>query len=188
MCQVIEMQRNIKQASSLPWWKLQLNMRIIFLYLKLSWTSSAISFLVVLLVTLVWKKREESYCEFCNIWIYIFSSTNLNTFEFMYHMYLGKMLRYIKKKSLVPWDIVIANIYQALLWARCCCWQKKKKKSTAWKLRIMFYMVDKTEDLSPGCSLSDSSERLLWRGEGEVRIYRSFCNKDEIVKTSKDYC
>ena len=67
MCQVIEMQRNIKQASSLPWWKLQLNMRIIFLYLKLSWTSSAISFLVVLLVTLVWKKREESYCEFCNI-------------------------------------------------------------------------------------------------------------------------
>ena len=67
MCQVIEMQRNIKQPSSLPWWKLQLNMRIIFLYLKLSWTSSAISFLVVLLVTLVWKKRKESYCEFCNI-------------------------------------------------------------------------------------------------------------------------
>ena len=31
---------------------------------------------------------------------------------------------------------------------------KKKKKSTTQKLRMMFYLMDKTEDLSPGISLS----------------------------------
>lgn len=44
---------------------------------------------------------------------------------------------------------------------------------------------------------SNSSEKLLQRGKGggkqgagreEARIYRSFCNKHQIVKTSKDYC
>ena len=44
------------------------------------------------------------------------------------------------------------------------------------------------EDLSPGGSLSDSSEGPLLRGEGGARIYRSFCNKDRVVRTSKDYC
>ena len=34
------------------------------------------------------------------------------------------------------------------------------------------------EDLSLEDSLSDSTERLLWRGEGGARICRSFCNKD----------
>ena len=38
----------------------------------------------------------------------------------------------------------------------------------------MFSLVDKTEDLSPGHSLSNSSERLLQRGKGGDRIERSF--------------
>ena len=49
----------------------------------------------------------------------------------------------------------------------------------------MFHLADETEDLSPGCSLSDSSEELLQR---EARIYQSFCNKDQVVKTLKGSC
>ena len=52
----------------------------------------------------------------------------------------------------------------------------------------MFYLADKTEDLRPGCSLSDSSEGLLQTGKGGDRIYMSFCNKDHEVGTSNDYC
>ena len=52
----------------------------------------------------------------------------------------------------------------------------------------MFYLADKTEDYSLGRSLSDSSEKLPQRGKGGTRAYRSFCNKDQVVRTSKDYC
>ena len=52
----------------------------------------------------------------------------------------------------------------------------------------MLYSVDKTEDLSLEDSLGDRSERLLPRGKGGARTYRSFCNKDQVVGTSKDYC
>ena len=52
----------------------------------------------------------------------------------------------------------------------------------------MLYLVDKTEDFSPGGSLSGSSEGLLQRGKGGARIYRSFCYKDQVVGTPKDYC
>ena len=48
----------------------------------------------------------------------------------------------------------------------------------------MFYMAD----LDSEDSLSDSSEGLFWRGKGGARIYMSFCNKNQIVRTSKDYC
>ena len=41
----------------------------------------------------------------------------------------------------------------------------------------MFYLVDKSEDLSPGHSISDNSEGLVQRGKGGARIYRGFCNK-----------
>ena len=61
------------------------------------------------------------------------------------------------------------------------------KKCTALTLRMMLYSEDKTEDLSPGHSLSDGSEGWLWRGEGGARIYRSFCNRDQLVATSKDH-
>ena len=37
----------------------------------------------------------------------------------------------------------------------------------------MFYLVDKTEDLSWGHSISGSSERPLRRGQGGARRYRS---------------
>ena len=37
----------------------------------------------------------------------------------------------------------------------------------------------------PGDRLSDNSEGLLWRGKRGVRRYRSFCNKDWVVQTSK---
>ena len=36
-----------------------------------------------------------------------------------------------------------------------------KKKCTTRKLRVMFYLVDKSEDLSLGCSISDNSEKLF---------------------------
>ena len=41
----------------------------------------------------------------------------------------------------------------------------------------MFYLVEKTEDLSPGDSFSDSLEGRLQRSPGGAWIYKSFCNK-----------
>lgn len=52
----------------------------------------------------------------------------------------------------------------------------------------MFYLVDKTEDVSPGHSMSDYSERLLWRGKRGAKKFRNFYNKDQVVRTSKEYC
>ena len=59
-------------------------------------------------------------------------------------------------------------------------------------------LIRQNGGLSRGHSNSNSSEKLFQRGKGgggelgsgreEVRIHRSFCNKDQIVKTPKDYC
>ena len=49
-------------------------------------------------------------------------------------------------------------------------------------------MGDKTEDFSPGHSFTNSSEDLLQRikwGVGEG--IQEFCNKDQVVRSSKDY-
>ena len=43
----------------------------------------------------------------------------------------------------------------------------------------MLYLAGKTEE---------TSERLLWRGKEGARIYKSFCKKDQVVKTPKEYC
>ena len=51
---------------------------------------------------------------------------------------------------------------------------------------MILYLADKTEHLSLEDRLSDISEGLLCRGKGEARIYWSFCNKDQVVQTSKD--
>ena len=48
----------------------------------------------------------------------------------------------------------------------------------------MFYLVDITEDTASQIALRG----LFQRGEGGARIYQSFCNKDQVVGTSKDYC
>ena len=56
------------------------------------------------------------------------------------------------------------------------------------KLRILFYLADKTEELSLGRNPSGTSERLLQRGKGGARINRGFCNKDQVGRTSRDYC
>ena len=43
-------------------------------------------------------------------------------------------------------------------------------------------------DLSPAGGFSHRSEGLLQKGKGGARTYRSFCNKDQVVGTSKDDC
>ena len=65
------------------------------------------------------------------------------------------------------------------------CRLKKYVQPKIWEL---FYLVDKTKDLSLGHSLSASSEALLQRGNGRARMYGSFCNKNQVVGTSKYYC
>ena len=45
------------------------------------------------------------------------------------------------------------------------------KKFTILMLEIMFYLVDKTEDVNLGCSISHSSEGWLQRGKGEGQSY-----------------
>ena len=50
----------------------------------------------------------------------------------------------------------------------------------------MFYFLDKTEDLSPGYNLSDSSETTL-KGLGRSQDVAVFAT-NQVVRTSKDYC
>ena len=52
----------------------------------------------------------------------------------------------------------------------------------------MSYLADKTEVLSLGHSISDGSKGLVRSGKGGSRIYMGFCNKDQVVRTSKVYC
>ena len=52
----------------------------------------------------------------------------------------------------------------------------------------MFYLEDKTEDLSLGHSISDNSEKLFQGnkvGAGHIGL---FATKDQTVGTSKYYC
>lgn len=52
---------------------------------------------------------------------------------------------------------------------------------------ILFYLMDKAEDVSHKDSLLDSSEGLI-QTVGRNQIYKEFCNKTQIVETtSKDY-
>ena len=52
----------------------------------------------------------------------------------------------------------------------------------------MFYSLDFLRTSSLGGGLSDCSDRLLWRGKAGARVYRSFCDKDQVAGISKDYC
>ena len=61
----------------------------------------------------------------------------------------------------------------------------KNEQPKSWELRFLCSLA---EDLSPGASLSDCYEELLWGDKGGARIYRSFDNKNQVVGTSKDYC
>ena len=57
------------------------------------------------------------------------------------------------------------------------------------KLSIMFYSVDKTEELSLGHSISDDSAEVICSKEAmEEPGYMSFCIKNQVVGTLKDYC
>ena len=72
-----------------------------------------------------------------------------------------------------------------------CHYWLKKKKFTIWmlKLSIMFYSVDKTEELSLGHSISDDSAEVICSKEAmEEPGYMSFCIKNQVVGTLKDYC
>ena len=62
---------------------------------------------------------------------------------------------------------------------------EKKKKIHSQVENYGGFLADKPKDLSQGHGISDSSEGLLQMGKGKVEIYRSFCNKDQVVRTSK---
>ena len=64
--------------------------------------------------------------------------------------------------------------------------EKKKKQNLEVKNDVLFSGL--AENLSPGSSLSSSSEELLWRGEWGASIYGNFCNKNQVAGTLKDYC
>ena len=62
------------------------------------------------------------------------------------------------------------------------------KKMHNLKAENYILLCGHSEDFKPRNSLSDSSEEVLWRNEGGIRIYRNVCNKDQVVRTSEDYC
>ena len=60
-----------------------------------------------------------------------------------------------------------------------------ERKCTTSKLRVMFYLVDKTEDVSLGHILSDSSERLLQRGKGGAGYIGVFTTTTRLLEHQK---
>ena len=58
-----------------------------------------------------------------------------------------------------------------------CLYGLKKKKMHNLKVENYVLFGRMTKDQSPGDSLSDRSEGLFQRENGEARRYRSFCNK-----------
>ena len=63
-------------------------------------------------------------------------------------------------------------------------WCRLKKKHN---LKVENYVLfgGHTEDVSPGDSLSDSSEGLFWTGKGTATIYRSCCKTKTKTKQNK---
>ena len=59
-----------------------------------------------------------------------------------------------------------------------CLLRGKKKQNLKFKNYLLF--GDKNEDLSLQHSISENLEGLFQRGCGKGRIYRSFCNKDQV--------
>ena len=49
----------------------------------------------------------------------------------------------------------------------------------------MFYLVDKTEELSLEHSISDSSKGLLQRGKRGASVYRIFLTKTRLLEHGK---
>ena len=65
------------------------------------------------------------------------------------------------------------------------CWVKKQQqqqKTHNLKVENYVLFVRLSEDFKK------SSEGLFQRGKGGVRLYKSFYNKDQVVRTAKDYC
>ena len=60
---------------------------------------------------------------------------------------------------------------------------KWKKHNLKIENSVLFHGL--SEDFGPEDSLSCSSGGLLWKNKGGARIY-SFCNKNQVVRTSKD--
>ena len=52
----------------------------------------------------------------------------------------------------------------------------------------MLYLTDFPRTPSPEDRISGHSEGRPWRGKAEAKLYRGFCNKDQVVGTSKHYC
>ena len=61
---------------------------------------------------------------------------------------------------------------------------KKKKHNLKVENHVLF--GGQNWGLERGHSPSESSERLLQRGKGGTRLYKNFCNKEQVVGTSKD--
>ena len=64
--------------------------------------------------------------------------------------------------------------------------QLKKMHNLKFENYVLFGRQN--QGLKPGTQPLRELWGLLQRGEGRARICRSFCNKDQVVRTSKDYC
>ena len=60
--------------------------------------------------------------------------------------------------------------------------------NTTTTTKCCYYCYYYLEDSSLQDSFSDSSEGVFPRGPERARLYRNFCNKEQVVQASKDYC
>ena len=67
----------------------------------------------------------------------------------------------------------------------CLYGLKTNAQPKSWEL---CFIQQTDQDESPGVSLLYTSEGLFQRGKGRTRIYRYFCNKNQVVETSRNYC
>lgn len=89
-------------------------------------------------------------------------------------------------------DLLLRRIMTALVLGNFRKFKKGNLMSanpcTTQKLRTTLYLVDKTDDSSAGHGISDNSKRCSEEARRGARTYRDFCNKDQVVRTSKDDC
>ena len=83
-----------------------------------------------------------------------------------------------------PWGIVCC-LNHPHLWYSVVPWKKKKHNL---KVENCVLFGGQNGEFKPRTQTLICSKGPLWRGKGGASIYRSFCNKDQVVGTSKDYC
>ena len=113
-------------------------------------------------------------------------SLDCSSLVFVSHSFPNKQL-----SEPASWNVGKTMEYERVTFPKNKEWGTQKGfcvQGPAWlqKLRVIFYSVDKTEDLGLRDSISSNTEITLLRRPGCTRIYRHFLKR--AGSRTKDYC